>query len=114
MARPHCGGSAWSLGLTFALLLAAASCGPSNTTSNPPAGGSAGSLGAMAGNESRGATGGASATSGGAGGGSGGGKAGAPSLPPDGDVPPAAALSKLDLLLMVDNSRNTAEKQRLL
>jgi hypothetical protein len=114
MSRPHCGGSAWSLGLTFALLLAGVSCGPTNTTSKQPAGGSAGSLGAMTGGESQGATGGASAMNGGAGSGSGGGKAGAPSLPPDGDVPPAAALSKLDLLLMIDNSRNTAEKQRLL
>jgi hypothetical protein len=35
-------------------------------------------------------------------------------LPPDGDIPAATALGKLDLLLVVDNSRNTAEKQRLL
>ena len=35
-------------------------------------------------------------------------------LPPDGPIPPAIALHKLDLLLMVDNSRNMIEKQSLL
>lgn len=35
-------------------------------------------------------------------------------LPPDGAVAPPVALHKLDLLLMLDNSRNTAEKQRIL
>jgi hypothetical protein len=35
-------------------------------------------------------------------------------LPPDGEIPPAIATSKLDLLLMVDNSMHTLEKQRYL
>ena len=38
---------------------------------------------------------------------------GAP-LPPDGPIPPAQALHKLDLLLMIDNSLGMGEKQRLL
>lgn len=35
-------------------------------------------------------------------------------LPPDGPIPPAMPLQKLDLLLMIDNSRNMLVKQELL
>lgn len=41
------------------------------------------------------------------------GAGGGEQLPPE-EVPPATSLTKLDLLLMVDNSLNTLEKQRLL
>jgi hypothetical protein len=42
------------------------------------------------------------------------GSGGVPVLPPDGDIPPAVALHKLDLLLMIDNSRDMRDKQVLL
>src|SRR4051812_30336183 len=84
--------------VTFALALVG--CGNTNEQGAPP--GVSGSSGASAG-------GGAGGSSPGAGASGSGGK-----LPDDAAVPPAEALSKLDLLLMIDNSRNMLEKQRLL
>ena len=107
------GVSAWALALT----LGVAGCGPKHTTTG---GSSTGGGGGAQGGQGNSAQGGEGATGTGATGAvaqagtASGGKAGGPSLPPDGDVPPAVALHKLDLLLMVDNSLNTAEKQVLL
>jgi len=111
--------------LAFALGLG---CGKTHAPSGPQGGGGSevGAAGdGTSGTPGGGATAGSSGVSGSAskagnGGGasagatSSGGAAGGSTLPPDGPIPPAAALHKLDLLLMVDNSRNTAEKQRLL
>src|SRR5262245_55655224 len=111
MSSRHSGAFAWALGLT----LAAVGCGPSHTNESPAGAGSAGAAGTPAntgGSQGQGATGSGGTSKGGAT--SNGGTAGEAMLPPDGDVPPATALHKLDLLLMVDNSLNTAEKQRLL
>jgi hypothetical protein len=86
----------------------AVGCGPSHTgTMAVGAGGAAGAAGSTgkAGSGSPGGSTGGPAT---------GGQGGKPSLPPDDEVPPAQALSKLDLLLMVDNSRNTLAKSELL
>ncbi len=110
----------WSTGVSVGVLCAAlaAGCGPRHTTTNNVStsagqgGEAAVAEGGDGGTVSTGATGqGAAAGSGAS---ANGGSAGGPMLPPDGDVPPAVALHKLDLLLMIDNSRNTAEKQRLL
>jgi hypothetical protein len=61
-----------------------------------------------------GGTGGVGASGAAGGSASGAGAGGGPTLPPDGEIPPAMALHKLDLLLMVDNSFNTLAKQALL
>src|SRR5690348_10920668 len=105
----HFGVLAWTLALTLGGL----GCGPTRTNRG---GGEAG-LGQGgtddSGEAGEGATLGGSVGAGASGGrgpiaGSGG-KAGGPPLPED-DFPPATALHKLDLLLMVDNSYNTLEK----
>lgn len=77
-----------------------------NTGGNGPRGGETAMTDAGEGN-------GASPSNGGAGGVAGKGGSGG-KLPDDGDIPPAVATNKLDLLVMVDNSRNTLEKQRYL
>lgn len=87
----------WSylVGATLAL----AGCGKTDESPNGSAGGSGQGGGAQGG----------SATAG-----SGNATAGSAGTSPDGPLPPAHALNKLDLLLMVDNSMNMVVKQQLL
>jgi hypothetical protein len=99
----------FELGIAVVALWAALGCGKTgNGAPASAAGGSAGVGGGAAAGVGSGGTGSAGVA------GSTNAGAGGRSLPPDGDVPPAAALDKLDLLLMVDNSRNMLEKTRLL
>jgi hypothetical protein len=100
-----CGVFAWTLALT----LGTAGCGPKHA--NP--GGAAGTAGTDSAEAGQGPAGGTTGAGGNGSGGASGGKGGGAPLPAD-DFPPATTLSKLDLLLMVDNSYNTLEKQRLL
>jgi hypothetical protein len=104
----------WQLGVV-ALGMWLVACGKTDKVpGNPDAGGEGAE--ADAGAPSGGTALAGAAGSGGAGGNGaqagGGGMGGV--LPPDGTIPPAAALEKLDLLLMIDNSAQMAEKQRLL
>ena len=104
----------WTLGALLVGAVLALGCGKTNAD-NPPdkdTGGDETSHGGRAsGAAGSGATNGAgdqgAATSGGLG-------VGGAILPPDGPIPAATALHKLDLLLMVDNSLDMSEKQRLL
>ena len=114
---------AWSLGVAVLAVLAGlgSGCGGTSVGDKSHAdGGSGDEAGAPTeggsvtspngGSAGVGAVGASAGTSTGATAGAGGG----PMLPPDGDIPPAVALHKLDLLLMVDNSYNTLAKQALL
>ncbi|HKY39040.1 MAG TPA: hypothetical protein VJN18_24045 [Polyangiaceae bacterium] len=101
----------------MALTLGGMACGPK--TSNRGGGGEAGLIQAgtnsgEAGDDSNPGGDGGTTAAGGSGPVAGStGRAGGAPLPDD-DFPPATALHKLDLLLMVDNSYNTLQKQRLL
>lgn len=112
----------WGL-FVLGLGLAASGCGKAHRASGDPSSlaGEAGAAGAedVAGSAGTSAGAGAQGGSGGSGGsggvtsGAAAGTAGAAMLPQV-VVPPPVALSKLDLLLMIDNSRDMLEKQRLL
>jgi hypothetical protein len=102
----------WSFGVSVLGLLLGVGCGKTHVNSNshagePAAGGEGG--GSDVGNGGSLATAGAGAATGAAAGAGGG-----PMLPPDGEIPAAVALHKLDLLLMIDNSRDMRDKQALL
>ncbi len=109
---------AWSLGVAVLAVLAGFSSGCGGTSAGDTPHGTGGAS-ATAGTS--GTDGGTAASHGGLGGtatnaGTGGasGMGGGPTLPPDGPIAAAVPLHKLDVLLMVDNSRNMLEKQRLL
>jgi hypothetical protein len=89
---------AWRI-FVLGAALALGGCGKTDEAPNPASG---------SGGQGGGAQGGSATAGSGTTAGSGG------STSPDGSLPPAHALSKLDLLLMVDNSMNMVVKQQLL
>lgn len=93
------------LGICVVALAQLGCGGDSNGTGPSGASGSSGAPGASGSSGAAGTTGSGGSTPGGG---------GTSALPDDGTVPPATALTKLDLLLMIDNSRGMNEKQRLL
>jgi hypothetical protein len=117
----------WRFGVSILALVATIGCGKTDGhgPSDLGAGGDgdgAGATNGVAGSQqvAAGTSSGGSEPAGGSSGvsgdgtGAGNGLGGRGTLPPDGAVAPPVALHKLDLLLMLDNSRNTAEKQRIL
>src|SRR5689334_1837670 len=102
----------WAHGLVAACIAATACGGKSNTGATAGTGGAAGSGGRTVGSSGNGGIGGASTTSGGGGGSAG---AGGTSMPGPVVLPVRTSkVTKVDLLIMIDNSSSMADKHALL